>query len=462
VSSGSGATGAPGELTPTWSVRELHEAIDGLLEHVFGDQVWVEGELRNLSRSARQHVYFDLVDPDVVGDANRPMLSVTLFDRERQTVNRFLTAQGGAVRMVDGVRVRIRGRLTTYAARSNLQLRMDWIDPAFTLGVLGQQRERVLAALAADGLLESNSLVPLAVPSLRVALVTSIGSAAHADVLDELQRSALGFRVTVVDARTQGVDAERSLVSALRTAESLGVDVVALVRGGGARTDLAAFDSEALARTIAALQVPVLTGIGHETDRTVADEVAHAAHKTPTACAAALVNIALVSVAQLHDSWVRVTTAAQGRVVRAEQQLDLAGRSAGRAAVRHLERGEQRVGSLADRARLAAPRPPVAARLQLDTLAARLKAAAHQRTTRSAETLDALAARARSHDPVLSLAKGWSVSRASDGSLLRSIDQLAPGEVVTTTLSDGAFTARTESIDEHAGAEGERRTGRTG
>jgi exodeoxyribonuclease VII large subunit len=130
--------------------------------------------------------------------------------------------------------------------------------------------------------------------------------------------------------------------------------------------------------------------------------------------------------------------------------------------VRHLERGEQRIGSLADRARLAAPRPPVAARMQLDTLAARLTTAAHQRTARSVETLDALAARARSHDPVLSLARGWSVSRASDGSLLRSIDQLAPGEVVTTTLADGAFTARTETLENTAGTEGERRRGGTG
>ena len=172
--------------------------------------------MRNLNRSAKGHVYFDLVDPGRDGDPTRPMLSVTLFDRERQMVNRHLTEQGGAVRMGDGIRVRIRGRLSVYAARSTLQLRMSWIDPAYTLGVMGQERDRVLALLAAEGLLGANGAAPMPEVPLHVALVTSINSAAHADALDELRRAGLGFRVTVIDARTQGADAERSIIAALR------------------------------------------------------------------------------------------------------------------------------------------------------------------------------------------------------------------------------------------------------
>ena len=273
---------------PTWSVAELHEALNGLLVHVFGEEVWIEGEMRNLNRSAKGHVYFDLVDAGRDGDPTRPMLSVTLFDKERQAVNRHLTEQGGAVRMGDGIRVRIRGRLNIYGARSSLQLRMSWIDPAYTLGVMGQERDRVLAVLAAEGLLGANAAAPMPLVPLHIALVTSINSAAHADALHELQRAGPGFRVTVVDTRTQGCEAERSIVAALGVAAERGAEVVLLVRGGGARTDLAAFDSELVARAIVASPLPVVTGIGHEIDRTVADEVAHSAHKTPTAAAAAV------------------------------------------------------------------------------------------------------------------------------------------------------------------------------
>lgn len=441
---------------PTWSVAELHDAIAGLLDHVFGEELWIEGELRNLKRSQRGHVYFDLVDAGAPDDGNRPMLNVTLFDRERQAVNRHLLDQGGAVRMVDGVRVRIRGSLGTYAARSSLQLRMSWIDPAYTLGVIGLEREKVLATLAAEGLLEVNSRVPLAVPPLRVALVTSVGSAAHADALDELRRSGLGFRVTVLDARTQGIGAEQSLIAALRYAESLPVDVVALVRGGGARTDLAAFDSEPLARTITALRLPVVTGIGHEIDRTVADEVAHSSHKTPTACAASLVVASLDAAASLHDSWVRVSTAATGRVLRADQRLELTSRDAGRAALRHLDRDGQRVRNLVGRITVAAPRRPLAAATALDATASRVPNAAARQLGRSTEVLDSLAARARSHDPARALARGWSITRGPDGTVLRSTAGLRHGDRVETTVEDGTFTAAVERVDGSDQARGSR------
>ena len=125
---------------------------------------------------------------------------------------------------------------------------------------------------------------------LRVGLVTSSGSAAEADFVDELRRSGFAFDVVRVDARVQGPDAAFDIVAGIERAVADGAEVIALVRGGGARTDLAAFDDERIARAIATCPVPVLTGIGHEVDRSVADEVAHTAHKTPDglrACARA-------------------------------------------------------------------------------------------------------------------------------------------------------------------------------
>src|SRR5262249_23054504 len=137
------------------------------------------------------------------------------------------------------------------------------------------ERDEVLRRLSADALLDRNATAPLPPVPLRVGLVTSRGSAAAADFLHELELSGFGWQVVVADTRVQGTDAEQSIVAALDRAIAAEVDAVALVRGGGSRTELATFDAEALARAIASSPVPVLTGIGHEVDDSVADRVAH-------------------------------------------------------------------------------------------------------------------------------------------------------------------------------------------
>jgi exodeoxyribonuclease VII large subunit len=438
-------TDPAGSDVPTWSVAELHEALNGLLTHVFGEEVWVEGEIRNLNRSAKGHVYFDLVDPGRDGDPTRPMLSVTLFDQHRQAVNRHLTDQGGAVRMSDGTRVRVRGRLNLYAPRSTLQLLMTWIDPAYTLGVMGLERDRVLALLAAEDLLDRNAGTPMAPVPLHLGLVTSIGSAAHADALDELVRARFGFRVTVVDTRTQGNDAERSIVAGLRVAADHGVDLVLLVRGGGARTDLAAFDTEGVARAIAECPVPVVTGIGHEVDRTVADEVAHSAHKTPTAAAASVADRARRVAHDLELAAAQLPAATRGRLVRAARRLDRSAHRAGRSASHHLGTTRRELDRLQQRAAAVAPRRLADADDALDRASARLGIASRRAVLDTDRRLVGLAARARAHDPAIALARGWSITRGADGRAVRSADGLAPGDELVTTLRDG--TVRSTVVD---------------
>ena len=438
---------------PTWSVAELHEALSGLLVNVFGEEMWVEGELRNTKRSANGHVYFDLVDPGRDGEANRPMLAVTLFAKERQAVNRFLAQQGGMVRMGDGVRVRIRGRLNVYAARSTLQLRMSWIDPAFTLGVMGQERDRVLALLATEGLIGANAAAPMPDVALHIALVTSLGSAAHADALDELRRAGVGFRITAIDARTQGADAARSIVAALRSAVEHNAEIVLLVRGGGARTDLAAFDTESVARAIAASPVPVVTGIGHEIDRTVADEIAHSAHKTPTAAAAAVADGARRAARDIEVAAAQLPAAVRGALVRAARTLDGAAHGAGRAAGLQLEITRREVEHLSRRVGSAAPRVLALDSTRLADAAARIGPSVQRRLNGDRERLDGLAARSHAHDPAAAMARGWSITRGADGRALRSVDGLSPGDVIRTTLADGTVHASVVAVGDESSQE---------
>ncbi|MEZ5180937.1 MAG: exodeoxyribonuclease VII large subunit [Acidimicrobiales bacterium] len=334
----------------TWTVGELAAHLGRLLVAALPDDVWVAGQIRNLSRANNGHVYFDLVEPTESGRAPEAQLSVTLLAPERELVNRQLVRAGGGVRMSDGVEVRIQGRIRWYAPRGSLQLRMHGIDPAFTLGRLQADRDRLLAALGAEGLLDANARVPMPLVPLRVGVVTSRGTAAHADVMAELEASGIGFEVVLADARTQGPDCGPSVARALAALAAATVDVVLLVRGGGARTDLAGFDTEQIARAIAAMPVPVLTGIGHEVDRSIADEVAHRAHKTPTAAAASV-----VAQVQAFGRGVEQRAASLQRAVAratrvAEARLDDRRVRAARSAERTLARADQRLAQRTARA----------------------------------------------------------------------------------------------------------------
>jgi exodeoxyribonuclease VII large subunit len=252
-----------------------------------------------------------------------------------------------------------------------------------------------------------------------VALLTSRGSAAAEDFLHELTLSGLGFVVTLHDVRVQGRDAEPTIVDALAGIDAGEVDVVALVRGGGARTDLAAFDAEGIARAIAGLPVPLVTGLGHEIDRAVADEVAHTSLKTPTACAAWLVDRVRTWLVDLDDTWASIADRALVHLDRAESRVDRAARRAVMSSRRGLDRADQRHRDLAAEIVRRVPRT-------LDR--------ADQRLVQSAAHLSA-------YDPARTLARGWSITRTEAGALVRTPGEAPVGTILRTTTADGELTS---------------------
>jgi exodeoxyribonuclease VII large subunit len=210
-----------------------------------------------------------------------------------------------------------------------------------------------------------------------------------------LEGSGYAWQVTVLDTRVQGVTAERSILKALGTAcdSDPCFDAVCLVRGGGARTDLAVFDREAVARSIALAPVVVWTGIGHETDTTVADAVANRHFRTPTACAMALVEQVTRWCEHLSNMWDAIA----------------------RASSHHL------------RAREAS----------LDEYARRLVSCPVRALDRAGRSIDAAESRVRAFDPARTLARGWSVTHDGDGKLIRSVTDVATGSELVTTVADG-------------------------
>lgn len=409
----------------TYTVRGLNEAIAEALNESFAREVWVRGEIQQLRRSNNGHVYFELVEKDGNRDNVRAVLRVALFKNDRASVNRSLKATPG-VTIEDGVEVRIRGRVDFWPPAGRLQLVMTGIDGVFTVGKLAADRERVLRVLAAEGLLGRNGALELVPVPLRIGLVTSGGSAAYHDFMHELTRGGYAFRVAHADVRVQGAGAWRRIAYALRKVAATQVDVIVLVRGGGSRSDLAPFDAEGVARAITEMPVPVLTGIGHEVDRTVADEVAHTSAKTPTAIAALLVDAIDEYCEDLSRLAHRVSLRARGACALADREL----------------------GEIARRVQRSVPVVLAAERQLVDHQQVRLLEVARRGSRDASRALDGVEARVRALDPRRVLERGYTITRTKDGTIVRAAAAVTAGDVVVTETGDGTVQSRVEGISD--------------
>lgn len=429
------------EPTPTFSVAELADRIGASLRQAFPDEVWVRGEIQNLSRAPSGHVYFSLADDDP--ETPDAQLSVMLRSRDKDRVNRLLRKAGGNVRMTDGTDVRIRGRLDWYAPRGQLQLRMVSIDPAFTLGQLAAARAALLEKLREEGLLDRNRSLALPLVPLRVGLVTSSGSAAEADVLHELDGSGFAFHVRVADVRVQGPEAPGSIAGAIRWFAARPpddrFDLLIVARGGGAATDLAAFDDELVARAVAESPIPVISGVGHETDRSVIDEVAHSTAKTPTAAAQFVVGLVAVAYERAESAFRDISSRAANILDRESERLDRLGERAATGAVSATRAEQLRLGHLADRLDRSSTARLTRELAALDDRHERLRRTARRSVDDADRRLALASARVNAVDPVRALARGWSITRTAGGTVLRSAADAIPGAEVVTTVADGTF-----------------------
>jgi len=402
----------------TLTVSELGTVVRAALEVAMPYGVWVEGEISGITRSRNGHVYFDLTEPaDSPGAAPLATVPVVLFRDNRDRVNRLLKRHGDPIRMSDGVRIRIQGMVDFYSPQGRIQFRMSAIDPTYTLGRLAAERDALMAALSADGILRANARNSIPAVPLRVGVVTSIGSAAHADI-------------TTVFERTQAE-----------------VDVIIVARGGGSKTDLATFDHELVARAIAASPVPVITGVGHDIDRSVADEVAHTATTTPTAAAQLVVSRVAEWLARLAECEREVVAGGRRAVERADHRVELARRGVIAASLGAADRADERLAHNSKRLARAARRADQRARAQLDLAVARIDVARRHALRRAEDRIGLVEARVRALDPAIALARGWSITRTDDGAVVRSVADLAPGTTITTRVADGSASSTITQVE---------------
>ena len=422
-------------VRPVWSVAALVQAAADALAARFSVCA-VQGELSNVVRAPSGHTYFSLKD----ADGASALLRCAMFRRAASLLD-FAPA--------DGQRVELRGRLAVYEPRGELQFVVESMQRAGH-GSLYEQFLRLKARLEQEGLFDAARKRPIAAFPKCIGIVTSPAGAALHDALTTLARRSPHVRVVVYPSLVQGVDAPAALVEALRLADRRAeVDTLILCRGGGSIEDLWAFNDERVVRAVAASAIPVICGVGHETDVSLCDFAADLRAATPTA-AAELAAPATSSCADTLGAMAgRLRRQAQRVLERQQQRLDAAALRLVRPA-EVARRRQQTLDRLAHRLASVARQPLDRQRSQLERRAARLLHACALRRARSGQRVETLQARLEGLDPHHVLARGYAWLADEGGAVVQSVRQLAPFARLSATLVDG--TAELDVVDVHAKA----------
>ena len=422
----------PAAAPRIWEVGALCRAIADALEARF-NPVAVRGEITGFSRASSGHCYFS------IKDANG-QLRCAMFRRAAGLLD---------FSPRDGELVEVRGRLGVYEARGDLQFIVESMQRAGQ-GALFEQFLRLKAQLEGEGLFDPRRKRPLPVQPRGIGLITSLGAAALHDVVTALRRRVPHIPVVLIPAQVQGAAAPQSMVTALRQMYALAegeapadgettpvVDVILLVRGGGSMEDLWAFNDEQLARTIVQSPVPLVSGVGHETDFTIADFCADLRAPTPTAAAEL--------VAQPREVWLgaldllagRLSDGVQRQLDTRHQRLDQAAARLGRPSGL-VARQQLQLARLAQRMRHGVLLKMQRLAQRQQALEAQLPQALQRSVAQNAERLDRAALRLELLDPRLVLQRGYALLTDTSGQAVTSIRQAQPGDALRATLSDGA------------------------
>lgn len=434
-----------------YSVSRLTREAKALLEGSF-PLLWVEGEISNLAQPASGHLYFSLKD-------SQSQVRCALFRGNRR---------GLVAAPRDGMQVLVRARVSLYEGRGEFQLIVETLEDAGE-GALRRAFEQLKQRLATEGLFDSRHKQPLPTLPRRIGIITSPSGAVLHDILSTLRRRFPAIPVLLYPVPVQGEDAAEKIAAMLKLAgKRRDCDALILARGGGSLEDLRAFNDELVARAIHACPLPVVCGVGHETDFTIADLVADVRAPTPTAAAEMLSPDQSEWLARLQQLELRFRQLMRDRLRSSQQRLDYLGA--------RLVHPHDRLRRLAER-RLALSRRLVSAQRQLlqrhahillglesrlrqhspsarlreqmlrhQHLRSRLVNVVQRSLERAATRLHATAHNLDALSPLATLARGYAILTTSDGQTLTAAAAVRPGERVRARLSEGALDCRVESV----------------
>lgn len=400
----------------TFTLLELNRMVRETIERQMDGKYWVEAELSDLHD--RNHCYMELVENDPFGPtplakaravcwANRWTALRSKFERQTQQQLR------------PGIKVRMMVTPTFHEAYG-FAYQVSDIDPDYTLGDIVRKRMEIIRQLKEAGIFDLQRELVLPRFAQRIAVVSSAQAAGYGDFCHQIDDNGYGlsFSHELFAAIMQGEQVEQSVIAALDriNARIDEFDVVVIIRGGGATTDMSGFDTLALAENVANFPLPIITGIGHDRDECILDMVSYMRVKTPTAAAAFLID---------HLSEVYAA------LVSARERIS-------RIAERHLAYEKMRLKQLADRIPTLFALTRERQTKRIDALAHRLDSAATQRLERERHRLQLVAQRAQAQDPIHILRRGYSIT-LHNGHALRSGDELADGDIIETRLEQGTL-----------------------
>lgn len=400
----------------TLTLSELNGRVRSTLQYTMPDTYWVQAEISSLSPSGSGHCYLELVQKDETGRKFLAKAKANIWKGIWMNLRpKFERATGE--RLAVGMKVLLAVKVS-FHEEYGYSLVVNDIDPTYTMGDMARRRREIIERLKADGVIDQNRGLPLPVPMQRIAVVSSATAAGYGDFMNQLDSNIYGFRFScrLFPAMMQGNDVESSVISALNViaAQRDSWDVVVIIRGGGAVSELSCFDSYDLASNIANFPLPVITGIGHDRDDTVADTVAFMKVKTPTAAAEYIISKMYDTAMELENLARRLGTSVQERMNAQKQRITLL---------------SQKLPSLF--AVLKVRQEQV-----LERAGTRVGNAVANLMTARLHRLELLEKGIAAADPATVLKRGYSMTLCN-GHALKSASDLKPGDRLVTVLADG-------------------------
>ena len=418
------------------TVSELNHLIQDVIHAGFPQPLWVCGEIQGYDRNrGKNHVFFELVEKDPASENIIAKIGLVLFAGRKPHIEDILKRNENAFSLKDDIEVKFACSVDFYPPHGAVRLIVESIDPAYTLGRIAQEKQKLIALLKKTGVLDKNKQTELPLVPLHIGLITADDSAAYNDFCSELQRSGFGFRIFLRNALMQGGKAEKDICKALgELSEIKTLDAVVITRGGGSIADLSCFDSRMIAEKVAECPLPVLSGIGHEINITITDMAAHTYAKTPTAVAQFLVSRVQMFLDELDEKLERIMGAAREKIGDERQRLK----------DRAVDLQNQTRDYLGDH------------RERIIRVQEYLKSLGHTREVLKRAAGTCLAnnrVRLTNHrkiidivHPANTIRRGFSVTRTKDGRAVKSIAAVHPRDPLATEVADGVIASRVENI----------------
>ena len=398
------------------SLYELNRLVRNVLEDAFDQSYWIQAELSDVGVNRTGHCYVDFVQKAPKGNAIIARARGTIWANIYALLAPYFEQQTGQ-RFAAGIKVLVKVEVNYHEAYG-FSLNVIDIDPTYTLGDLARRRQEILRQLEEEGVLTLNKELEMPVLPQRVAVISAATAAGYGDFCNQLFNNPKGFVFypKLFPAVMQGEQTEKTIISALNVIaeEQEKWDVVVIIRGGGATSDLASFDTYLLAANVAQFPLPIITGIGHERDDTVLDMISHTRVKTPTAAAEFLIDRIDESACKLEELAQRMAYLIEFRRVQEERKIDALWNSVEQIVQRRITQGEHTIQLLQQRLRMALP----------------------MRLERENHKLNLVSQRIQDNSPERLLKRGYSLT-LKDGKVVKDASQLKSGDVIETRLGTG-------------------------